>query len=266
MTNLVFIYRSRDYSHAIQLFARLCCIIAGAMTNHRHVGGPSLAPDGPRVLTPAQQLRCSALAPPATAALPSWQETGALGYVSGTFGRYRVRLAQERPRSHSGLPPPIQCVQYRAGGGLVLLLLDRPRPRPLRPGLRSFDRRGPGGRPGSRHLPHAIGAHGRGRVWLLQRPGIRVCSLRVHPRPGPGAGPRLDRSSTPLQRSAHPAVAGDCPIRQTPRAAVPDWLLFPDLEGPPRRLEPLPGTCLTSGFVRILYRSHRGVCAALRRR
>jgi putative hemolysin len=64
------------------------------MTSLRHVEVPGLAPDGRRVLTAAQQLKCSALAPPATAALPSWQETSALGYVSGTFGRYRVRLAK----------------------------------------------------------------------------------------------------------------------------------------------------------------------------
>ncbi len=47
------------------------------------------------LLTPEQQLKCSALVPPAAAAGQTWQESGALPYVSGTFGRYRVRLAKD---------------------------------------------------------------------------------------------------------------------------------------------------------------------------
>jgi putative hemolysin len=74
------------------------------MSNHRHVAAPSLAglPDGggPKaavhpLLTPDRQLKCSALVPPAAAAGQIWQESGALPYVSGIFGRYRVRLAED---------------------------------------------------------------------------------------------------------------------------------------------------------------------------
>jgi putative hemolysin len=62
------------------------------MTSHRQVSAPSLAPDGPRLLTAAFQ--CSALAPPETAAAPPRRDSS-LAYVRGTFGRYRVRLAKD---------------------------------------------------------------------------------------------------------------------------------------------------------------------------
>jgi putative hemolysin len=74
------------------------------MSNHRHITAPNLAglPDGagPKApvlppLTPEQQLKCSALVRPASTARQTWQESGALNYVSGTFGRYRVRLAED---------------------------------------------------------------------------------------------------------------------------------------------------------------------------
>jgi putative hemolysin len=74
------------------------------MSNHRYVTAPNPAglPDGSGpntaahpLLTPEQQLKCSALVPPAVAARQTWQESGALPYVFGTFGRYRVRLAED---------------------------------------------------------------------------------------------------------------------------------------------------------------------------
>lgn len=75
------------------------------MTNHSDVGAPSLAalPYGGvrevpvcQPLTTAQQLQCSALVPPAATAAPQpWLDTSTPPYVSGTFGRYRVRLAQD---------------------------------------------------------------------------------------------------------------------------------------------------------------------------
>ena len=73
------------------------------MANHLHVGVPSLAAlpvagdqNTPvcQLITPAQQLQCSALVPPpASAPGQLWRDADALPYVSGTFGRYRVRLA-----------------------------------------------------------------------------------------------------------------------------------------------------------------------------
>ena len=78
--------------------------MAGAMANHLQVGVPSLAalpvPGDQKtpvcqLLTPVQQLQCSALVPPpAAAAGQLWQDAEALPYVTGTFGRYRVRLAK----------------------------------------------------------------------------------------------------------------------------------------------------------------------------
>jgi putative hemolysin len=74
------------------------------MSIHRHITAPSSAglPDGggPRapvlpLLTPEQQLKCSALVPPASTARQTWQESGGLPYDSGTFGHYRVRLAED---------------------------------------------------------------------------------------------------------------------------------------------------------------------------
>src|SRR5258708_40219008 len=86
------------------------CIIAGAMANHLHVGVPSLAalpvaggqktPVCP-LLTPVQQLQCSALVPPPSIAPGQlWQDADAFSYVSipdvsGTFGGHPVRLAQD---------------------------------------------------------------------------------------------------------------------------------------------------------------------------
>jgi putative hemolysin len=80
------------------------------MANHLHVGVPSLAalpvaggqktPVCP-LLTPVQQLQCSALVPPPSIAPGQlWQDADAFSYVSipyvsGTFGRYRVRLAKD---------------------------------------------------------------------------------------------------------------------------------------------------------------------------
>ena len=40
----------------------------------------------------------------------------------------------------------------------------------------------------------------------------------------------------------------DCPVRETLRAALPDWLLFPELDGSRGRLERLSRTWLAIGF------------------
>ena len=79
--------------------------MAATMTNHGNVGAPSLAglPYGGvrgdvavrQPLTAAQQLQCSALVPPVATAEPQpWPDTSTPAYVSGTFGRYRIRLAE----------------------------------------------------------------------------------------------------------------------------------------------------------------------------
>jgi putative hemolysin len=74
------------------------------MSNYRHIAASSPAglPDrgGAKtpvlpLLTPEQQLKCSALVPPVTVAGQTWQESDAPPQVSGTFGRYRVRLAHD---------------------------------------------------------------------------------------------------------------------------------------------------------------------------
>src|SRR5271165_405456 len=74
------------------------------MDKHVQVGVPSLA--APPVagergapvclpFTPAQQLQGSALVPPpATADEQPWHHTVARPHVSGTLGRYRVRVAE----------------------------------------------------------------------------------------------------------------------------------------------------------------------------
>jgi putative hemolysin len=65
-------------------------MIAAAMTNHRHVGGPSLAAQ-PYGGVAAQ---FSVLVPPAaTTAAQAWRDTEPI--VEGTFGRYRIRLAKD---------------------------------------------------------------------------------------------------------------------------------------------------------------------------
>jgi putative hemolysin len=80
-------------------------MMAATMTNHGDVGARSLAAlnyGGIRgevpvcqPLTAAQQLHCSALVPPAATAEPQpWPDTNTPDYVSGTFGRYRIRLAE----------------------------------------------------------------------------------------------------------------------------------------------------------------------------
>jgi putative hemolysin len=80
-------------------------MMAATMTNHGDVGARSLAAlnyGGIRgevpvcqPLTTAQQLQCSALVPPVASAEPQlWPDTSTPDYVSGTFGRYRVRLAE----------------------------------------------------------------------------------------------------------------------------------------------------------------------------
>jgi hypothetical protein len=71
LTNLVFIRHSPSILVLFNLCWWVYCIIAGAMANHLDVG---------------------ALVP-ATAAGHLWQAN--LAQVSGTFGRYRVRLAQD---------------------------------------------------------------------------------------------------------------------------------------------------------------------------
>jgi putative hemolysin len=75
LTNLVFIGRSQSILALFNLRWWVYCIIAGAMANHLDVGALRL--------------------PNTTAAGHLWQDNGTLAHVSGTFGRYRVRLAQD---------------------------------------------------------------------------------------------------------------------------------------------------------------------------
>ena len=80
-------------------------MMTATMTNHGDVGARSLAalPYGGvrgevpvyQPLTTAQQLQCSALVPPVATEEPQlWPDASTPDYVSGTFGRYRVRLAE----------------------------------------------------------------------------------------------------------------------------------------------------------------------------
>jgi putative hemolysin len=64
-------------------------MIAAAMTNHRHVGGPSLAAKPYGGVAPFSVLMPAA----ATTASLAWRETEPI--VDGTFGRYRIRLAKD---------------------------------------------------------------------------------------------------------------------------------------------------------------------------
>ncbi len=64
-------------------------MIAAAMTNHRHVGGPSLAARPYSVAAPFSVL----MPPAATTASQTWRNTEPI--VEGTFGRYRIRLAKD---------------------------------------------------------------------------------------------------------------------------------------------------------------------------
>jgi putative hemolysin len=80
LTNLIFIGRSPTILAPFNLCSSVCCIIAGAMGNHPHVAASSLATS-----PVAEGLKAGHL----------WQDTSSLACVSGTFGRYRVRLAQD---------------------------------------------------------------------------------------------------------------------------------------------------------------------------
>jgi putative hemolysin len=80
LTSLIFIGRSPTILAPFNLYSSVCCIIAGAMGNHPHVAASSLATSPVAVGRKAGHL---------------WQDTGSLAYVCGTFGRYRVRLAQD---------------------------------------------------------------------------------------------------------------------------------------------------------------------------
>ena len=64
-------------------------MIAAAMTNHRHVGGPSLAAQPYGGVAPFSVLMPAA----ATTASLAWRDIEPI--VDGTFGRYRIRLAKD---------------------------------------------------------------------------------------------------------------------------------------------------------------------------
>jgi putative hemolysin len=77
LTNSIFIRRSRTILTLFNLWFTVCRIMAATMTNPSDVGTLRLAP---------------LLLPPAA---KPWQDISARPYVSGTFGRYRIRLAQD---------------------------------------------------------------------------------------------------------------------------------------------------------------------------
>src|ERR1700679_579767 len=83
--HLSFLHNSWD----IKLPAEDCFMIAAAMTNHRHVGGPSLAAQPYGGVAPFSVLMPAA----ATTASLAWRETEPI--VDGAFGRYRIRLAKD---------------------------------------------------------------------------------------------------------------------------------------------------------------------------
>src|ERR1700739_4744959 len=80
LTNLIFTGLSPTIRAPFNLRSPLCCIIAGAMGNYLHVAASSLA--------------TSPVAEGLQVGQP-WQGASSLAYVSGTFGRYRVRLARD---------------------------------------------------------------------------------------------------------------------------------------------------------------------------
>lgn len=80
LTNSVFISRSPSILAPFKLYSSACCIISGAMGNYPHVATSSLATS-----PVAEGLQAGQL----------WRDTSSLDYVFGTFGRYRVRLAQD---------------------------------------------------------------------------------------------------------------------------------------------------------------------------
>ncbi len=210
-----------------------------------------------QLFTPEQQLQCSALVPPpAISPEQPWPDADALPYVSGTFGRYRVRLAKNGKDRIAACRLRFNVFNLEMGEGLSSSYstgLDRDRFDPVCDHLIVEDQED-GQVVGTYRMQSGLTAEAAFGYYSAQE--FEFAPYECHPRPGSGARPCFDRSPAPLERSADPAVAGDRPIRQTPRPAVPDWLLFPELEGSARRLEPLPPTRLAIGFVRIRYGSH----------
>jgi putative hemolysin len=80
LTNLEFIGHSPTILGLFTFSSFVCCIIAGAMGNHIHVAASSLATS-----PVAEGLNAG----------HRWQDASSRAYVDGTFGRYRVRLAQD---------------------------------------------------------------------------------------------------------------------------------------------------------------------------
>ncbi len=247
VTNLVFIGRSPSILAPFKLCSSICCIIAGAMGNHLHVATSSLATspvvEGPQVGH-------------------LWQETSSPAHVSGTFGRYRVRLAQDVNDRIAACRLRFNVFNVELGEGLSSSYstgLDRDRFDSVCDHLIVEDQED-GQVVGTYRMQSGLIAGAAFGYYSAQE--FEFAPYECYPTTGPGAWPRLDRSPAPFERSAHPALEGDCPIRQVPRAAVPYRLLFSELEESPRRLEPLPAAGLATGFIRVHYGSNGGVCAA----
>jgi putative hemolysin len=87
-------------------------MMAGAMTDHRHVGAPSFTEHA----YGAVAVQASILVPPAAAVSQSWHEPAAV--VSGSFGRYRIRLAQDANDRVAACRLRFQVFNVELGEGL----------------------------------------------------------------------------------------------------------------------------------------------------
>ena len=192
-----------------------------------------------------------------TAAAQPWRDTSTLAYVGGTFGRYRVRLAKDAHDRLAACRLRFNVFNVEMGEGLSSSYstgLDRDRFDPVCDHLIVEDQED-GRVVGTYRMQSGLTAAAAFGYYSAQEfefapyESIRDQVLEL--------GPGFDRPPAPLERSAHAAVAGHWPVRQAPRPAVPDWLLFADLERSSGRLEPLPATCLATGFVRNTLRFPR---------
>ena len=174
-----------------------------------------------------------------------WQESGAPAIMSsGTFGRYRVRLAEDARDRLAACRLRFNVFNIEMGEGLSSSYstgLDRDRFDPVCDHL-IVENQEDGRIVGTYRMQSGLTAAAAFGYYSAQEfefapfECIRDQVLEL-------GRASIDRAA-PLQRGAHPAVAGDCRICQTPRPAVSHRLLFPDLQKPPRRLEPVPSTRL----------------------
>ena len=166
-TTRIFIFRYCTILGALNFPARECFMMAAAMTNHRHVGVPSLAArltaGWPRRLRswclrrPPRLRSCGAIPPQWSPGASDgtgcgWPRTEVIGMAA-----CRLRFNVFNVEMGEGL----SC-SYSTG-------LDRDRFDPVCDHLIVENR---GGWPGGGHLSDAIRAHRRRWFRLLQRPGI----------------------------------------------------------------------------------------------